>query len=209
MTLLLFSIFTCTRICSGSDSRRVGCVNYEGNYNSLMPFTGDATRDVVSGLQSIWVARYLISETGEHSLRFTVNSYAEQYPELNLSLTIGDKTYTNSNFTIDEIASGTYFHNATYTNYLFSGTYVYLRFAHAKCTKCNAYITVKSGNSDFRYLKGSECWPYDVCDERCTDADMNPGQVCMPYTYSMVDSRLLNSVARKSVVVGSLLTLLL
>ena len=206
--LTVLSTYTCNAVCGSSKSKGRGCVSYYNKSGSLNQFSGDATHSSGYGLSVLWIGSYLIEERGSHSIRFTIQSETDEYPNPLLKLTIGETVFTESDFLIKTYASsGLYYVNATFTTYLLKGTYVYLKFNHETCTRCKTYITVASGSGSYKYLSGSNLWPCDGGDA-CEDESVNPGQFCLPYTYAPVNNLLFNDVAKKSLMLGALFALI-
>ena len=203
----ILTILSCTYLCGGKNGYGRGCASYVNDSSNLAQWVGEATHDAKKGASVLWIGRYLIGERTSHSIRFTIESETEEYPNPILKLTIGGKIFTEDEFKINNYKNGNYFVNATFTTYLLKGTYVYFRFNHETCTKCKTYITVSSDSSTYRYLKGSECWPCGDGDV-CEDESVNPGQFCLPYTYAPVDNLLFNDVAKKSLMLGALFALM-
>lgn len=206
----LLSVLSCTKLCSyGSRDTGYGCYIPGCGSTSITYFTGLAQS---TSCVAVYTSRYLVSETGTQSIQFQIAAGSNTNTITPIvSLSVADKTYDSSGFEVIEVStSSSHYINATFTDYLFKGTYIYFNFTYSGCSNCGNYVKYALPGSDFVVMKGTELEPYWKGDDcaACEDSSLNPGQMCMPVTYSAVSNFLFNDVARKSLVLGSLFALL-
>lgn len=160
-------------------------------------------------IDPVYAGRFLISKEGTYTLQFNAFSSGTTptSTHLDVNLTIGSRFIDKSKFDMQQVS--TKIITAVYSEYMVVGTYVYFFMHFNLLEKSSATnISISYNGGDFSLLKGSDC---NKCYEGpgCTSDTQNPAEMCWPYTYALVDKYLLNSVARKSIVVASLFSLLL
>ena len=153
--------------------------------------------------------RFMIKEQGNYTIKALVGSNNGISKEsLIIRLKISNKQINAAHFKGYLTRDVNY--TATYTDYLYEGTYVYFYFEHG-----NNYINSLTelsksfNNGPFELLNGlSEC---ETCDEGdpCIDETRNKENMCIPYTFSAINALLVNDIARKSLISGILYMMIL